>query len=163
MRLLIVRHARAEDYHPGGDPARNLTDEGQKRTWAAARGLKTRIKTLDRLATSPYTRAVQTAEILAEIYGGMPVHQCQALEPGTPVQDQLAWLQTLTDRGTLAIVGHEPGLSLLITRLVCARDEPIVAMKKGGACLLELPQGPIAGGALIRRLMSARELADLDK
>jgi phosphohistidine phosphatase len=50
----------------------------------------------------------------------------------------------------VAIVGHEPQLSRLVTYLVAGVDRSAVEVKKGGACLLEFEMLPKAGaGELI--------------
>src|SRR5207249_9588299 len=70
MRLLVVRHAIAED--PAAfarshkdDSGRPLTPEGRRKMERAAHGLKELVPELDVLAASPYKRAVDTAEIIA--------------------------------------------------------------------------------------------------
>ena len=80
MRLLIVRHAIAEDrvaFAATGkdDDERPLTEEGRSRMEQGARGLRQLVPALDLVATSPLVRAVQTAEILAGAYEGVAIEQ----------------------------------------------------------------------------------------
>ena len=70
MDLLIIRHAiaeRREVFAQAGeaDSARPLVAKGRKRMKQVVRGLKGLVPTIDVLATSPYLRAAQTAEIVA--------------------------------------------------------------------------------------------------
>ena len=50
---------------------------------------------------------------------------------------------------TIALVGHEPGLSAILARLLGASEGERLAFQKGGAALLDLPDGPAAHGRLI--------------
>ena len=66
MILYLVRHGIAENSAPGGDPDRRLTQQGTFRTAMVAKGLKRLGIELDRIVSSPYVRARQTAEIIAK-------------------------------------------------------------------------------------------------
>jgi len=71
MELFLVRHAiavpQAEDMD---DAARPLTDEGKKRFQQIARGLDRMGVRFDRVLHSPWTRAVETADLLARVLAG---------------------------------------------------------------------------------------------
>src|SRR4029079_14353095 len=74
MRLLVIRHAIAEDRdefantgRPDGE--RPLTDAGRRRMRRNARGLRRLVGKFDVLATSPFTRAAETARIVADAMG----------------------------------------------------------------------------------------------
>ena len=49
----------------------------------------------------------------------------------------------------VALVGHEPTLSVLLAHLLGARDGDPFAFKKGGAALVDLPDGPSDPGRLV--------------
>jgi phosphohistidine phosphatase len=49
----------------------------------------------------------------------------------------------------VAIVGHEPTLSALLARLLGAAHGERLAFKKGGAALVDLPDGPTGLGVLL--------------
>ena len=168
MKLLVIRHAIAEDRddwaETGQDDAfRPLTEKGRRKMRAAAQGLKRVGPRIDLLAASPLLRAVQTAEIVAEAYGGMePVTIAQLIPEREPV-DLLRWLQMHTGRSTVAVVGHEPHLSNLICWLLTARSESWIQLKKGSACLLDLGDAPRAGGATLRWALAPSQLRRLGK
>jgi len=68
MQLYIVRHGIAidrEDPKSPPDPDRFLTEEGIERTKQVAKGVVALGATADLLMSSPYVRAMQTAEIFA--------------------------------------------------------------------------------------------------
>jgi phosphohistidine phosphatase len=151
MRLLVVRHAIAEDRETFArahqdDSTRPLTPEGRRKMERAALGLKQLVPELDLLAASPYKRAFDTAEIVAEAYDRLTVERVAELAPGAGVDRALAWLAGRQAPGTVAIVGHEPDLSRLVCTLLASANRPFLELRKGAACLLEFA-GPVAKAA----------------
>src|SRR5215510_10054248 len=112
MQLLVVRHAIAEDrenWAPRDDKLRPLTDDGKKKMKEAAKGLRALVPRVDVLATSPLTRALQTAQLLAKDYRmGDPV-TVGALGSGQRPPALATWLRTRSFQRAVAGVGHEPG------------------------------------------------------
>lgn len=150
MDVFLLRHGVAENGRPGmPDAERELTAEGRKKTrevmklaqWA---GVKP-----DYILTSPYARALQTAEIAAEVLGykGELLHT-QALVPDS--RPELVWdeVRVHRDGGQLLLVGHEPLFSHLSSYLL---DAPSlrVDFKKGALMRIEVDQmGPRPRGVL---------------
>ena len=64
MRLYLLRHGIAEDYHPEGDPARALTAEGIAKVRLQAAAFHRMGLGLERVLSSPYVRARQTARLV---------------------------------------------------------------------------------------------------
>ena len=123
MQLLVIRHAIAEDrdeFAESGQPddQRPLTKDGIRKMKKAAQGLKEIVGQIDHLATSPLTRAAQTAEIVGDVLqtGGADV--IPALVPDARPEDFVAWSDAHHEKNVIAIVGHEPHLSSLIMWLV---------------------------------------------
>jgi phosphohistidine phosphatase len=167
MKLLIVRHAIAEDRfefakHEVDDGQRPLTAKGIERMRACARGLKRLIERIDVLATSPLRRARQTADILQESLGAPKPMVVEQLAPGQEPDELADWLGFLPADSTVAVVGHEPDLSELIGWLTTGEAHSLVELKKGAACLLDLPGSPCAGGATLEWLLPPRALRLLD-
>ncbi|HEV8579879.1 MAG TPA: histidine phosphatase family protein [Thermoanaerobaculia bacterium] len=167
MQLLLIRHAIAEereDFARTGkdDRLRPLTDEGRKKMRQAAKGLREIVPEVDLLATSPLTRAAQTAAILDTVYGGLKEVEIAELSPEATPKEFLRWLRKQR-ADTLAVVGHEPSLSLMASWLLTGNERRIIAFRKGGACLLDF-NGEVGAGAatLLWALTPAqlRELAD---
>jgi phosphohistidine phosphatase len=133
MRILLVRHGQAVEEAPGlGDAGRWLTQRGRKVTRKVARWLgKTGKRRPTRIWTSPLVRAVETAEILAAEAGYRgEVEACAELSPGRDPGDLLRRLSIATAEGPLALVGHEPSLSLIARALL--GDVGVSELKKGG-------------------------------
>lgn len=165
MRLLLIRHAIAlerEEFARTGkdDGLRPLSDEGRKRMKLAARGLRELVPDIDLLATSPLTRAAQTGAILDSVYGGLKEVEIAELSPGGSPQSFLAWLKRQKAE-TVAVVGHEPGLSRLATWLLSGGAGSLLAFRKGGAALLELAAAPAPGGAKLLWMLTPGQLRAL--
>ena len=165
MKLLLIRHAIAEeqeDFARTGkdDRLRPLTDEGRKKMKQAARGLKEITPEIDLLATSPLTRAAQTGAIVDTVYGGLKEVEIEELSPEATPNDFLLWLRK-QKAGTLAAVGHEPSLSLILSWLLTGTERRIFAFRKGGACLLELPDEVGAGTATLLWALTPAQLRGL--
>lgn len=164
MQLAIVRHADAGDpaeFAQTGQPdrLRPLSRKGRKQMGAAAKGLLMLVPACDMIATSPYTRAVQTAEIVARAYDDADLEVTETLQPGSAPEDLVAWINTHADADVVIVVGHEPDLGLLATWLLTGTNESRIEFKKGGACLLAFEGRIKRGAGRLRWLMGPKQLA----
>jgi len=168
IRLLVIRHGDAGDrdefaFTGRPDSERPLTREGRVKMRRAAAGLKGIHSDLDLVATSPLVRATQTAEIVADIYGGVRLTTVEQLAPEHAPDDLLPWLRGHEPDTTIAVVGHEPHLGFLVGWLLTGRHESFVELKKGGAVLLEFDDPPAAGGATLLWALPPGHLRKLRK
>lgn len=143
MELLIIRHAIAEDREDFArtgkdDCLRPITDEGRKRMKQGARGLKRLVPEIDLLATSPLTRAAQTGAVLDSVYGGLREVEIAELEPEASPVEFLSWLRKQAVE-SVAVVGHEPSISLIVSWLLTGTEKRLLSFRKGGACLSSSP------------------------
>ncbi len=164
MELLLVRHARAEDREifaeqGRADHERPLTDDGIERMLQIGKGLQKVYPRLDLILTSPYRRTLQTAEILHDRYG-CKLQPCEAL---IPEEEPAALFELLgkLNPSRIALVGHEPDLGLIASRLLSASRESYLPLKKGGALLLELPSPPLVATAHLHWLLTPKQLRAL--
>jgi phosphohistidine phosphatase len=165
MKLLVLRHDVAEPREAGAsrdaDAKRALTAAGRRRAEKAARALARWVGEVDLLASSPLRRARQTADALAAELDDVEVTEVDVLAPGVAPADVAAWLAEQRGFEQAAIVGHEPGLSTLVTWLVSGLSTPILELGKGGACLLELPEHVAPGQARLLWLLRPGQLRGL--
>lgn len=164
MQLVVIRHAIAEERETFAatgrpDAERPLTDRGTRRMRRGVRGLVSVLPAIDRLVSSPYVRARQTADLVAEPYG-VAVETHEILTPGHGPDAVAAWLAEAGGASTLAIVGHEPDLSALVSYLLSGVHDPAVELKKGAACLLDVAE-PARGGATLCWLLAPKQLRRL--
>jgi phosphohistidine phosphatase len=150
VKLLLIRHAPAVRTGSAGtrDHARPLTPRGRARFRLAARGLARIADRPDVLLTSPLARARATADIAAAAFRKVRPRVEPALGREN-VDAVVAALERYPRDATVAVVGHEPTLSRLLARMLgVLQDDDRFAFKKGGAALLDLPDGPAAAGQL---------------
>jgi phosphohistidine phosphatase len=166
MDLLIVRHAIAEKRdvfsETGRDDAeRPLTPAGRRKFKRAARGLRQIVPAIDVLATSALVRAVETAEILQRVYRIDKAARLRELEPDASPAALMGWLRRQRRRPVVAVVGHEPHLSMLIEYLLTDGHHGFIDLEKGGACLLALGDGSKPDHPELRWLLTAAQLRRL--
>jgi phosphohistidine phosphatase len=143
VNLYLLRHGIAvEPGTPGyeNDSERPLIPKGERRLRKAAAAMKQLDLSIDLILSSPFTRARQTAEIVAgELKLLKWLKFSDALMPGGNAQALIQELnETKPAPENVLLVGHEPDLSRLISLLV-AGDANAAAfqMKKGGLCKLQ--------------------------
>jgi phosphohistidine phosphatase len=148
QRLMIIRHAIAHDRDPNqwrNDDRRPLSAAGKRKFRDVARQLHALIDKPDVLLTSDLTRSVQTARILTK-YGNFPEAKILTeARPGVATPRVIAALTQL-DASVIALVGHEPSLSSLISTLLTGGTRGVQGeLKKGAIVLLEF-KGRIKAG-----------------
>jgi len=153
MELIVMRHGKAEDHHPEGDHARSLTTKGHRQ----ARRQAARMAAIGKLPAivlcSPLSRARQTAESFcdeAAISG--PIIQgwlACGMRPETALRELAAY----DEFARVAIVGHEPDLSGLVSHLIGGTGSSI-DMKKGSIALLDVH--PPSRRGVLQLLMPAK-------
>ena len=102
---------------------------------------------IDVLAASPLVRAQQTAHLVAEPFGLDKIETLETMQPDSDPDDLVPWLADFGDSDTVAVVGHEPHLSTLVTFLMTGQRRSRIELKKGGACMLRFEDTARAGDA----------------
>lgn len=121
VRHYVMRHGPAEDAASSGrDGDRALTMNGRQRVRAVAHLLRSEGEVPWRILTSPYVRALQTAEIVAacaevESQGGTLQVDCGLQSGRDVVLRARALFEQATE--TTMIVGHEPDMSDVVAEL----------------------------------------------
>ena len=147
MHLYIIRHAWAYEH---GDPRwpddsqRPLEQEGAERFARVVELLAERGFAPEAIATSPYVRCRQTAEIAAAHSSQSPqLVELEGLKPGSDFAELIEWTrQQQVD--SVAWVGHAPDVSLLTAALIGDGDA-LVRFAKGSVASLRV-HGPLAAG-----------------
>lgn len=166
MDLLIVRHADAgdrDDFAKSGKPdhLRPLSDKGRRQMERAAPAFPALVPEPDLLLSSPFTRALQTAEYLRDAYDAkLDIETTDALEPERAPAELVRVLRG-REPDTVIVVGHEPHLGILATWLIAGRTDTAVTLKKGAACLIRLDGTLAKGAGVLRWLMDAKMLRAL--
>jgi phosphohistidine phosphatase len=137
MEIYLLRHGIAEDGQAGqNDSDRGLTAEGKKKLRSVLRAAAKAGAQPTLILTSPYRRAVQTAQLAAEVfeYGGDLV-RTRALEPAA--RPNAAWEEIRVHKNEtgLLLSGHEPLFSTLTAFLLGCPNFQIDFKKAGLACI----------------------------
>jgi phosphohistidine phosphatase len=117
---------------------------------------------LDVVVTSPLVRARQTAEIVAGAFDPRPpIVNAESLAPGGSFASVVADLEKQSRRAQIAIVGHEPGIGELATRLIGGRHP--IPFKKGAICRIDVETLPPGGPGDLRWFLPPKVLRNLKK
>ncbi len=164
MRLYLMRHATAVPHGTPGsvqDADRVLTAEGNAEATAVAKGLQ-RLRIMpDLIVTSPYVRAIETADWVARVLQPQqPRQQLNELRSEADPRSTSIALGALKGYDDLLLVGHEPHLSAWVAELVGGREAMRCQMKKAGVACVEIERVPPASGSgTLRWLMTPKQLA----
>jgi len=162
MLLHLIRHGiavdRADPECPT-DSQRPLTDRGRRRTRRAAEGLQRLGVSPEWVISSPWVRAVQTAEIVVETLG-LSEDDLLCDEDLLPMADPGAILRKLEsfEADELMLVGHAPHLDLVLEEL-CRGALLASLTKAGGACVELDPRRALRG--TLRWLLPSKGLRRL--
>jgi len=147
--LYFLRHGKAGSPRATDDDARELTAGGEAALRAAAPLWRRLNLRPDVVLSSPFPRALRTAELFCEAIGGEPVAD-DRLRPGASWGDMGRLLADHPDARRVMFVGHEPDLSAAVVELTGAAS---VRMRKGGLACLEFYGIPEPGGGEIAWLL----------
>jgi phosphohistidine phosphatase len=153
MQLYIVRHGIAinrEEPKCPPDPERYLTEEGVEKTREVAKGVAALGVTADLFLTSPYTRAVQTAEIFAAAleFAKQKIRQTDMLLPGAEPSLLFRELNREKEASSVFLFGHAPQLDDVIATALGSKKH-VTALKKAGVALVEMKRLSPPMGALV--------------
>jgi phosphohistidine phosphatase len=132
MQIYLLRHGIAEDRRPGRpDAERALTEEGKEKVRRVARRGRSGGCEPSLVLSSPYRRAVETAEIAAEVLGYKgKIVRLKAFEPEASPHDAWDELRGRPEEPAILVAGHEPLLGTLVAFLL-GNANMWVDMKKG--------------------------------
>jgi phosphohistidine phosphatase len=142
MDLYIVRHGIAidrEDPKCPADPERYLTEEGVDKTRQVAKAIAALGIGADLMISSPYVRAMQTAEIFANAlkYSKQKIRRSDLLLPGAESSALFRELAKDKQSSSVFLFGHAPHLDEFIAAALGSKHR-ITALKKAGVAALQL-------------------------
>lgn len=139
MILYIMRHAEAVERNDTlQDEWRYLTEKGRRTAEKMSAAVAGHAPKSRLTITSPLTRAVQTAEIMAaRACRKNVVVATPLLMPGADTSGIIEHLKGCGAAGRVMLVGHEPQLGSLAAALL-GRGDGSIALKKGGCVALKL-------------------------
>lgn len=122
MNLLLVRHGKAE---PAGinlkDFDRKLTTQGEEILLKATEIWKKFIDPPDEIISSPYLRAFQTGEIIADAFNfKKEIITDTILSPGCSTSEIIE-IANAFEKENIMFIGHQPDLSKHTSNLVAEK------------------------------------------
>jgi phosphohistidine phosphatase len=172
MNLYIVRHAIAEPLEESAseeeDSQRSLTEQGRKKFRKFAKqlrdmGVQDMGVQVNLILASPYVRAADTAAILRKKLdlGKDQLVTTEQLAPGGDTRQLVSELSGKYGKlQSIALVGHEPGLSRLISTLISGDPSLPITLRKGGVCCLAADKLEYGRCATLEWLIAPAQLED---
>ena len=142
MVIYFLRHANAGQKHfsnPANDEKRPIDKVGEEQSHDVGRALAFIGATANVIISSPLTRAVQTAAIVAQEIGyEEKLLLDDALRPEGTFDQFKALLNRHKEKAAIMVVGHDPSMTEFVNR-VLSGGGPLAAveMKKGGVAKVE--------------------------
>ena len=136
MKLYFLRHGIADwpEWDVARDHERPLTKDGLKKMKAEAKAIAALYVRPDAVLSSPYTRAYQTADIVAKELG-LEVRVEPLLAPGFDLDRLVEVMRANARAQALLLTGHEPSFSTVITQLIGGGR---VLLKKGALARVDI-------------------------
>jgi len=132
MQLFVMRHGAAAPYDYTAntvvDEQRPLTVYGRAETTNIATWLNSVVSSVDLILVSPFTRAQQTAEIMAQHLSNAAMQTSILLIPEASAVDFHHYLDGLlhtTQLDKILLVSHMPLVSYLVAELTAEQQTPI--------------------------------------
>lgn len=145
MELLIVRHGEAAPL-PMDEAGPPLNDAGELEVRHLAQLLAEQDFHPEGIWTSPLRRALQTSEILRDVWDLSP-QTVDWLKPGVEPSKILKEMISIEEK-SLVLVGHLPTLGWLFSTLLWGLPPKEVSLPKASATLLEVKSWEPSGAKI---------------
>jgi phosphohistidine phosphatase len=145
-----------------GDADRRLTKKGRDEITAAGRWMAAQGLRFDLIAASPLVRAQETATIIAECLGEKDrIVTWKVLAPGGNPDTVCRLIGKHPDVPVILLVGHEPLLSALISRIIAGNENAAIAMSKGGLAKIREFSPTLGPSGELHWLVTAAQMAGM--
>lgn len=156
MNLYLIRHAEAVELGENGiteDADRVLTSRGEQQAKAMGKFFKSRGLSIDRVVSSPYARAQQTAELMLKTSGlKVEIESTESLTPNARSKKLARYLMK-TGGEHVALVGHLPHLGDFAAWSIGDKKAQI-DFEKAGVALISTGDSPIKGNGVLHWLIT---------
>lgn len=151
MEIYLLRHGIAEfqGLRPVPDRDRLLTSEGERKLRRTGRWLKSRKDKPGLILSSPYRRAVQSAEVMRTFFPDAKLRFSGVLTPEGDARKAAALLARQTPSVPVLISSHEPFLGKFASYLITGSDRAVLEFKKAGLMKLSWEEPSASGGGAL--------------
>jgi phosphohistidine phosphatase len=148
LQIYFVRHGPADrSAWTGNDFERPLTPEGRASIEESARRLREIGFQPDFILSSPFVRALQTAEIIADVLGRRDrLVADKRVDCDFDMAKLRSILSEYSSAEAIALVGHEPSFSAVVGELI---GGGLVVCKKGSVARVDLESCESRHGELV--------------
>jgi phosphohistidine phosphatase len=150
MELYLLRHGIAEDHAASGrDPDRALTEEGRHKLRRVMKRAQSAGVSPSLIISSPYKRALETAEIAAsELDYKGKIQRSGTLVPDSSPPSVWSEIREHRNESALLLAGHEPLFSQTVAFLLGSTQE-MIEFKKAALVRIDIHSfGPQPQGVL---------------
>ena len=143
MVIYFLRHANAGQKHFSSaekDAKRPIDKIGEEQSHDVGRALAYIGVRVNVIISSPLTRAMQTASIVAGQLGHEEkIVQDKALRPEATFEEFKALLNRHKDKLAIMVVGHDPSMTQFVNRVLSGgRPMAAIEMKKAGVAKIDM-------------------------
>ena len=161
--IYILRHGKAEKRAPSvhGDEGRTLTGEGRTEILGVAEFLASRDVVFGCIASSPYVRAMESAQIVAKALGKRGIlMQWEELTPGAGIEALESRITSRNEDESLLLIGHEPLLGKFTGYMISGGGDAAIALGKGGLAKIRNARlDPVSGE--LQWLLTVRQILSM--
>jgi phosphohistidine phosphatase len=161
--IYVLRHGKAEKRSSSlnSDAGRALTGEGRTEILGVAEFLASRDVVFGCVATSPYVRALETAQIVTRALGKRGLlMQWDELTPGSSIESLESRISSRPEDESLLIIGHEPLLGMFTGYMISKGGNASIALGKGGLAKIRNARLDPASGEL-QWLLTVRQILSM--
>jgi phosphohistidine phosphatase len=150
MKLIILRHGKAEKFAPSGrDDDRPLRPRGVRQAAFVAHALVNQGIKPALILASPIVRALNTAATIHQIIKA-PLNVDDRLSTAGDVESAIAAMMDHAHLPCLLLVGHNMTFTQLLHELVRDADRPVNELRTGQAAIVQFAKQPaVNSGKLI--------------
>jgi len=144
MLLCLLRHAEAEVL-AANDHARRLTSKGEQQAERVGKFCRKQGIEPSVILTSPVTRALQTAKLVAKSLGDAEVIEVPWAACGMDPSTAMAEMKALAEFPAVMLVGHQPDLGHLCAVLLDMNNVQSLHVRKALLAGIDVSRGLQAG------------------
>lgn len=151
MEIYLLRHGIAElsGLRPIPDSDRLLTPAGVRKLRRVGRWLQARKDQPEIIFSSPYRRAVETAEVILDFLPGSKLRLTESLTPEADVRKAAALLARQNTEASILIASHEPFLGKFASFLMTGEGRELFEFKKAALMKLSWETPSVSGGGAV--------------
>ena len=140
MTLYLLRHAEAE-VMAASDSARRLTEKGEAQAERTGKFCRKHGIVPDMILTSPVTRALQTAKLVAKSLDAAELVEVPWAACGMDPFQAVEEMQAYKKFSSVMLVGHQPDLGALAALLIGCDNVGALHVRKSLLCAIDVSRG----------------------